>query len=65
MNNVANEVTQQEYSNIKYYTSVFIYIQVKGSCVARFYNKLIEYIFFLINNNEINNYYNNKRNKLY
>ena len=34
--------------------------------VAQFYYKLLEYgIFSLIRNNEINNYYNNKMNKLY
>ena len=45
--------------------SIFIYILVKSLCFARFYHKLIEYIFYKRNNNQINNYYNNKRNKFY
>ena len=45
-------------STINYYTRL-----VKGPCVARFYHKLIEYTFYLINNNLSNNYYNKKRKK--
>ena len=40
-------------------------ILVIGSYVAWFYYKLIKYIFYVENNNQIKNYYNNKINKLY
>ena len=41
----------------------FYIILVKSPCVARFYHKLIEYTFYLINNNLSNNYYNKKWKK--
>ena len=41
----------------------FYSILVKGPCVAHFYHKLIEYTFYLINNNLSNNYYNKKKEK--
>ena len=42
---------------------IYIYILVKSSCLAQFYHKLIEYTFYLINNNLTNNYYNKKWKK--
>ena len=47
-----------------YKVFAFIYKLVKGPCVAWFFHKLIEYTFYLINNNLSNNCYNKKRKKI-
>ena len=43
--------------------SNFYNILVKNLCVARFYHNLIKYIFYLKNNNKINNYYKEMNNE--
>ena len=50
---------------LKNFVCVVCILLVKGSCVAWFYPKLIEYTFYLINNNLSNNYYNNERKNLF
>ena len=42
---------------------LFYCLLVKDPCVAQFYYKLIEYTFYLINNNLSNNCYNKKWKK--
>ena len=50
---------------MKNMVSKLTFTLVIGSYITRFYYKLIKYIFYVENNNQINNYYNNKINNLY
>ena len=50
---------------MKNMVSKLTFILVIGSYITRFYYKLIKYIFYVENNNQINNYNNNKINNLY
>ena len=44
---------------------MILHLFFKSKNLKKKSNKLIKNIFYLIKNNEINNYYNNKINKLY